>query len=82
MGDVVEEAADIGSGEVARMAFVVEKDESARPVGEALARAVLAEVLPGGEAELIQQARRWGEEVGSGRRGHGANSWEKRLNGD
>jgi hypothetical protein len=40
------------------MAFVVEEDESASPVGEEVGGAVLAEMVAGERADEVEQARR------------------------
>jgi hypothetical protein len=42
LGDVLEEAADVAGRKITGVAFVVEQDEAARPVGAAFARAVLS----------------------------------------
>ena len=62
LGDVLEEPADVGSREVAGMAFVVKEDQTAGPVGEALAGAVLAEAELGGAADEVEKARRGARE--------------------
>jgi hypothetical protein len=55
VGEVFEESADVGEGEVAGVAFVVEEDESANPEGEAIAGPVLAETSQGGLADEVEE---------------------------
>jgi hypothetical protein len=57
LADVFEEAAHIGGRQFPGMAFVVEEDEAARPVGEAFAGAVLAEACAGDLTDQVEQAR-------------------------
>jgi hypothetical protein len=72
VGDVLEEAADITWLEFAGMAFVMEQDQGAGPVGVAFRGAVLAETLAGELTDEIQKPRglRGGREWGR-RSGHG-----------
>jgi hypothetical protein len=60
VGDVFEEAAHGAQVEVAGMAFVVEEDEAAGPVGVALGGAVLAQARVGDLTNDLKQARRLG----------------------
>jgi len=82
LGEMLEEAGDLGETKLARVAFAVEEDEVTGAVGEALARLGPAEVGEGGLAELVEQARRLGRDVRGGRirrrLGHGRAS----CNGD
>jgi hypothetical protein len=82
LGEVFEEAGDVGEAQFAGMADAVEEDEAACPVGEAPAGLGPAEVGQRGLAELVEQARglrggRGGERL-EGWRGHGRTS----LNGE
>ena len=58
VGDMLEEAADVAGRQVAGVAFAVEQDQAARPVGVALAGAVLAEARLRNLLDEVEEARR------------------------
>jgi hypothetical protein len=58
--DVLEELADFAGLEVTGMAFIVEEDEAAGPVGDEVGWTLLAEVIAGEGADEVEQAwRSW-----------------------
>ena len=58
LGERLQELADLGQAQLARMALAVEEDEAASPVGEDGDGWLGVAVLPSYLAKLIEQARR------------------------
>jgi hypothetical protein len=60
LGDMFEEAGDVGGRQVAWVAFVVEEDEVPSPVDAAFSRPLLAESRRRDVSDEVEEARRLG----------------------
>jgi hypothetical protein len=72
LGDVLQEAAEVAEVAVARMAFVVEQNQAACPVGAVFSRSIVAEACLRHLADEVEETRGGRSSRGGKRRGgHG-----------